>query len=382
MGTISHFCTARMASAVIGRAVTSRLVADASVVVQRVHQPPQAGGARVTLTATRGRQYRSAVVMAGEVSKPHDHLFRSVFREETEAAGLLRAHLPEAVNSELRWSSLKRQEGSFIDDRLRDSESDLLYAVQRKADDASAWLYVLLEHQSTPDPWLRLRLLKYSIRIWERDRKQYADEQHLRPIVPLVLYQGPHGWSPAREFSELFAPAVRGWPGVPRYAHLLVDQTKVGPDELRGELRGRIAQLALMAAYRASWPVMQRLVPLLAELVQDGGTDELRQIVVYMAATTREPERWDRFADAVRRHVPGGGELMNKTQEMLEIYGEVVQQEARQEGRQEGVLMTQVRTIEGLLGRDVPWATIEAATGIDEAAFGRLKQQLEASSST
>ncbi|MDE0228416.1 MAG: hypothetical protein OXJ62_06130, partial [Spirochaetaceae bacterium] len=65
------------------------------------------------------------------------------------------------------------------------------------------------------------------------------------------------------------------------YAHLLVDQTKVGPSELRG----RIAQLALMAAYRASWPVMRRLVPLLAELVQVGGTDELRQIVVYMAAT-------------------------------------------------------------------------------------------------
>ena len=90
--------------------------------------------------------------MAGEVSKPHDHLFRSVFREEAEAAGLLRAHLPEAVNNELLWSSLKGQEVSFIDDRLRDSESDLLYAVQRKADDEPVWLYVLLEHQSTPDP--------------------------------------------------------------------------------------------------------------------------------------------------------------------------------------------------------------------------------------
>ena len=199
--------------------------------------------------------------------------------------------------------------------------------------------------------------------------------------MPLVLYQGKHGWSPAREFSELFSVAVRGWPGVPRYAHLLIDQTEVGPDELHGELRGRIAQLALMAAYRASWPVMQRLVPLLAELVQVGGIDELRQIVVYMAATTREPERWHRFADAVRRHVPGGAELMNKTQEMLEIYGEVIQQEARQEGRREGVLMTQVRTIEGLLGRDVPWATIEAATGIDETTFGRLKQQMEATGS-
>ena len=37
-----------------------------------------------------------------------------------------------------------------------------------------------------------------------------------------------------------------------------------------GELRGRIAQLALMAAYRASWPVMQRLVPLLASWCRSG----------------------------------------------------------------------------------------------------------------
>ena len=313
--------------------------------------------------------------MAGEVSKPHDHLFRSVFGEnnENEAAGVLQAHLPEAIRRELRWSSLKWQSASFIDDRLRDSESDLLYEIKRKADGAPAWLYLLLEHQSTPDAWLRLRLLKYSIRIWERDRQRHPDEEQLRPIGPVVLYQGARGWRHAREFSELFAESVRSWPGVPRYAHLLIDQTKVAPDEVCGELRGRIAQLAMMAAYRASWPVLKRLVPLLAELAQVGGIEDLRQIVVYIATTTPEAERWQRFAEAVRREVPGGGELMNKTEEMLEIYGEMRERQARRDGRQEGVL----QTIDGLLGRDVPWSTIEAATGIDEPTFERLKHELD-----
>ena len=72
---------------------------------------------------------------------------------------------------------------------------------------------------------------------------------------------------------------------------------------------------------------------------------------------------------------------MTDTRGMLEAYGEVVEQEAlqkgivqgRHEGRQEGVL----QTIEGFLGRDVPWSTIEAATGIDEAEFARLRQQLD-----
>ena len=86
---------------------------------------------------------------------------------------------------------------------------------------------------------------------------------------------------------------------MPRYAHLLIDQTKVGPDELHGELRGRIAQLAMMAAYRKSWPLLQRLVPLLAELVRVGGIDDLRELLVCIATTTRQAERWHRFADAV-----------------------------------------------------------------------------------
>ena len=166
---------------------------------------------------------------------------------------------------------------------------------------------------------------------------------------------------------------MRGWPGVPRYEHLLIDQTRVRPEELRGELRGRSAQLAMMAAAQESWEVLRRLVPLLAEMMrQAGDIDELRQLVVYVAATTRKaPERWNRFAEAVRREVPRGGELMTDTRGMIEAFVDVVEQEALQEGRQEGILLT----IEGLLGRNVPWETIEAATGIDQDEYRRLRQQ-------
>ena len=50
-------------------------------------------------------------------------------------------------------------------------------------------------------------------------------------------------------------------------------------------------------------------------------------------------------------------------------------------GRREGELRGKVLTIEALLGRDVPWATIEAATGMDQATFHRLKHDLAGGSS-
>ena len=195
--------------------------------------------------------------MAGEITTPHNNLFRSAFGDTGEAAALRRTHLPLASSGQLRWSTLAVQPVGFVDQRLRDSESDLLYLIRRKANAAPVWLYVLLEHQSTPDEWLRLRLLKYSIRIWERDRRRTPKEKRLRPIVPLVLYQGRRGWRHGREFSELFARQIREWPGVPRYAHLLIDQTEAGPEQVRGELRGRIAQLAMMAVLRYRWSLLQ-----------------------------------------------------------------------------------------------------------------------------
>ena len=74
---------------------------------------------------------------------------------------------------------------------------------------------------------------------------------------------------------------------------------------------------------------------------------------------------------------------MNKTEQMLQVYGDAREQEGREEGlredgRLEGELRGKVLTIEGLRGRDVPWATIEAAIGIDQATFHRLQHQLEA----
>lgn len=182
-----------------------------------------------------------------DVHRPHDSLFRAVFSDPAAAVGFLRANLPESVSAGLRWSTLALRNNTFIDDELRDSESDLLFAIDWQSG-RPAWLYVLLEHQSTPSHWMRFRLLKYCCRIWDRDRSQCPKEPELRPIVPLVLYQGARPWKYSSEFSDLFAEGMREWPWLPHFQHLLIDQSVAAVDAIRGELKGRIAQLTMMAS--------------------------------------------------------------------------------------------------------------------------------------
>jgi predicted transposase/invertase (TIGR01784 family) len=97
--------------------------------------------------------------------QPHDKLFIGGFSDPVTAAAFLQAELPVGVSGLIAWTDLKFQSGTFIDSQFRHSKSDLLFATTVAGKDCR--VYLLFEHQSAPDPWLALRLLRYMVRIWE-----------------------------------------------------------------------------------------------------------------------------------------------------------------------------------------------------------------------
>ena len=186
--------------------------------------------------------------MAEEIHHPHNLMVRAVLSDLAEATSFLQQHLPQAVRQVLNWSTLRLLEGSFVDEDLRASEADFLYQIEHVSGEDSVWLYVLLEHQSTPDRWMRFRLLKYCCRIWDMSFREYPDQRELRAIAPVVFYQGERSWSYSSEFADLFAESVREWPGVPHFSHGLIDQSGIAPGEVQGDLKVRLMQLLLLAA--------------------------------------------------------------------------------------------------------------------------------------
>ena len=307
--------------------------------------------------------------MADEIHHPHDLMVRAVLSDLAEATSFLQRHLPQEVIQALNWSTLKLVEGSFVDEDLRRSEADVLYEVERVSGEDSVWLYLLLEHQSTPDRWMRFRLLQYCCRIWDFSFREHPEQRELRAIVPLVFYQGARSWSYATEFADLFAESVRDWPGIPRFSHELIDQSGMQPEEVQGELKAQMMQLLLMAAYHPALAWMKqvaRLLETLSTLPPSGGIDYVRLFVLYILET-QEPEAAESFREVLRRHAPAvGDDLMTYAQELLA------------QGEERGEVRTQVRIIEGFLRAGATWAMIEEATGVNESQFQALKQQVEA----
>ena len=319
-----------------------------------------------------------------DLHQPHDRLFRAVFSDAGEAASLLRATLPDTVAESFEWTTLALVEGTFLDEELLESESDLLYRVLHTATGQAVSMYLLFEHQSSPDRWLRLRLLRYCCRIWEAERRDEPGRSELRPIVPVVLYQGARGWKHSTELADLFGEAARGLRWVPRFAHELLDQTTLEPDGVGGGLTGRIAQLLMMAAFDrhldAALQLTARLLPLLRR--GGGGVDARRQLYRYLLST-QDLDVVRRLREALRRRgsEEEGDEIMTYAQQLLaegraegRAEGEARgRAEGEAKGRAEGEIRKQIEMVEGLLRVGVTWEVIEAATGLDAAGFGALK---------
>ena len=162
----------------------------------------------------------------------HDNAYKHVFSHPKAVQDLLRGFVHEDWVQHLDYSTLEKVSGSYISDDLRDREDDIIWRIRMHADTPGAtktthsdgnddkdspdpnatigeWLYVylLLEFQSSNDPWMAVRILTYIGLLYQDLIKSGQTKARKLPAVfPLVLYNGEAPWAAARELDELIEP--------------------------------------------------------------------------------------------------------------------------------------------------------------------------------
>ena len=194
----------------------------------------------------------------------HDALFLKTMEVKVAAAAWLEARLPSDLASRIDWSTLSFRNETYVDEELRYGSVDALFDVQYNGEERLS-LYVLVEHQTDVQRLMVLRMLRYCLRIWEREAANRQPEGNLTPIVPVVFHQGRRKWSAETSFEALFPEEMRRWATTPRFTHVLMDQAGISPAEVRGGYRGRIMELSLAIAF--GWHVREAL-PLLRQLLE------------------------------------------------------------------------------------------------------------------
>ncbi|MGH9848129.1 MAG: Rpn family recombination-promoting nuclease/putative transposase, partial [Blastocatellia bacterium] len=206
----------------------------------------------------------------------HDKFFKAVFGRPAVAADFLRRYLPGSIVELLDLTQIELEKDSFIDARLRQHFSDLLYRVGL-AGGGEAYLYFLLEHKSQPDQWVALQLLRYLAQAWERLRRKGVEKLPL--IIPVVFYHGSARWDVSEQFHALLdvdPKTVELLDYVPGFKYYLCDLSRYSDEELEGGRRsGRLASVAQAHLRRRPRPAIERrLPPGNGTIVGDGGERE------------------------------------------------------------------------------------------------------------
>ncbi|ECX3441671.1 Rpn family recombination-promoting nuclease/putative transposase [Salmonella enterica subsp. enterica serovar Rubislaw] len=170
----------------------------------------------------------------------HDGLFKLFLREPDTARDFLAVHLPADIRAQVRLDTLKLEPGSFVDQKLRELHSDVLYSVET-AEGHAGYIYCLVEHQSTADRMMAWRMMRYSMAVMDAHLKKGNDT--LPVVVPLLFYQGtvrPYPYS--TDWMDCFdVPALarevysRPWP--------LVDVSVMEDSDLQSHRRMALLEL-------------------------------------------------------------------------------------------------------------------------------------------
>ena len=249
-------------------------------------------------------------------SSPHDAVFRRILGEPANAVSQLRAVLPDVLVDRLDLDRLTRVSGSFVDATLRWRHSDLLFTVPLHDHDREALVYVLVEHQSSDDPLMAFRMLRYVVRIWDRYLTDHPEATRLPAVIPLVVHHNRRPWTSPTQVLDLLdldprvTDAVREH--LPRFQFILDDLTRLDERALRARPVTPPVRITLLLLKIAAgnprladdlqrwtddlravldWPGgMEQFVALLRyiELVGEAPTDQLHKLIAALGPEAEE----------------------------------------------------------------------------------------------
>jgi hypothetical protein len=198
----------------------------------------------------------------------HDTGYKFLFSHAELVRELLEVFAPPGVSELLDYSTLQRENGSFVTPAMKKREDDVVWSVELQGQ--RIYLYLLMEFQSTVDPAMPVRMLQYVAALYDhllREKTIHAADG-LPPVLPIVLYNGDARWSRSPEIYDMifnvpevlqeFQPRLKFW---------LLDEGKFSPGYLEG---------------------LQRLMAAIFRIEHTQSTDEAKQAIRYLGKMVQQ----------------------------------------------------------------------------------------------
>ena len=131
----------------------------------------------------------------------HDSGYKKLFSNRTIFRQLIETFVNQEWVHSLDFDTCEPLDKSFISEHYKETESDLIYKIQFH--DREVYIYILIEFQSTVDPFMALRVLNYITNFYMDFLVNNSGVNKLPAVFPIVLYNGAAPWTAPVNLSTL-----------------------------------------------------------------------------------------------------------------------------------------------------------------------------------
>jgi ribosomal protein L17 len=185
------------------------------------------------------------------------------------------------------FSTLETVKDSFMTDNLKARHDDIIWRVRW----GPKWLYIflLLEFQSTIDPFMAVRLMVYIGLLYQHliDTQKLKAKDKLPPVLPIVIYNGSEKWDAKKNLSQLIEKVPGGLDKYqPKLRYFLLDESTFNDEKLAPLLKNLVAALIRLENTRsleneqAVAKAIQTVLDSLVEWLKDPEFERLRRDIV------------------------------------------------------------------------------------------------------
>jgi hypothetical protein len=242
------------------------------------------------------------------------------------------------------------------------------------------WVYLLIEHQSTPDPFMILRLLDYVVQIYKvqvrRARRPTGERPFapLQPVLPIVFYTGLERWDALDSMANLIAMGDRFRSITPTLDPLFLNLRDV-PGERIASAGGHFGSVLRIVRERRRRPnefraVLQEAIQAL-EAMSPGERERWLELLSYVLALVYH-ERKAREHQSLQELIEASVQTDRERREITHV-GQTIAQMFEARGRKKGRMEQQIRTLHDVLVRllkvrfgDVPAKTLAAIRHVED----------------
>ena len=299
-----------------------------------------------------------------KIHNPHDRYFRTLMASPEVAQEFFEKHLPNKIKDILNLKSLQLQHNSYIDDVLYEQIVDLLYSADFSG--SSGYIYVLVEHQSTPDKLMPFRMLKYMVAIMEDHLAKPGN--HTLPIIyPIIMYSGAKPYNYSTDLFDLFTDKELAMEILWQPCQL-VDISVMTDAEFDGFMWYGAMAKAMKYIHKYQKDIIslvERIMPELQKIENAGKINYVFTTIKYFFEVGEAPNQ-DKFRDVIQRGLTKSGDKIMTFAEQL-----------RFEGYQKGVNSTKSEVAVNLLQQNLDVKIVAESTNLPIAQILELKKKIK-----